>query len=65
MWQGINEMKGHLSPIITLIFQKLINTYKIPTDWKKYVCPAFKKKGDKHNAIDYRPISLTCILCKI
>jgi hypothetical protein len=30
----------------------------------KNVCPVFKK-GDKHNAINYRPISLICIICKI
>lgn len=61
----LKELKEHLSPVITQIFTKTIETGKIPTDWKHAnVCPVFKK-GDKHNAINYRPISLTCILCKI
>ena len=34
----LKKMKDHLSPFITLIFQKSINTYKIPT------C----KNGDEH-----------------
>ena len=25
----------------------------------------FKKKGDKHSAINYRPVSLTAICCKL
>jgi hypothetical protein len=34
-----------------------LETGKIPYDWKHAnVCPVFKK-GDKHNAINYRPIS--------
>ena len=61
----LKEMQDHLSHIITLIFQKSINTHIIPTDGQHgNVCSAFKK-GDKINAINYRPISLTCILCKI
>ncbi len=61
----LKEMQEHLCTAITLIFQKSLDTHTIPTDWKHAnVCAAFKK-GDKHNAINYRPISLTCILCKI
>ena len=44
-----------------------INPHKscIPTDWKHAnVAPAYKK-GEKYNAANYRPISLTCISCKI
>jgi hypothetical protein len=46
-------------------YHMIMTTGKIPEDWKHAnVCPVFKK-GNKHNAINYRPISLTCILCKI
>ena len=37
----------------------------VQTDWKKaHVCPLFKR-GNKTDPANYRPISLTCILCKI
>ena len=59
------EISTDMTPAIQLIFQKSLSTGTIPTDWKHAnVCPVFKK-GDKHNAINYRPVSLTCILCKL
>ena len=61
----LKELSTIISRPLTLIFQKTLETGKIPYDWKHAnVCPVFKQ-GDKHNAINYRPISLTCILCKI
>ena len=38
---------------------------KLPTDWcKAHVTPIYKK-GEKSLAYHFRPISLTCILCKV
>ena len=38
--------------------------YKTPDAWKEaHVTPVFKK-GEKYKAVNYRPVSLTCILCK-
>jgi hypothetical protein len=57
-----------VSPTTNTHFQKkTLETGKISYYWKHAnVCPVFKK-GDKHNTINYRPISLTCtcILSKI
>ena len=42
-----------------------METEVIPLDWKKaYVSPIYKK-GARNRAENYRPISLTCILCKL
>ncbi len=38
---------------------------EVPQDWRKaIICPIFKK-GDPEDAANYRPVSLTSVLCKI
>ena len=39
---------------------------EVPPDWKtaKYVAPIYKK-GSKGVPGNYRPVSLTCVLCKV
>ena len=55
----LKELQEKTAPILSLIFTKSFHTGKTPIDWKTaYVAPAFKK-GDKHKAVNYRPISLT------
>ena len=51
--------------MLVVIFQRSIETGWVPKDWNDAnVCPLFKK-SDKSIASNYRPISLTCILCKV
>ena len=58
----LRELRTEIAPIIQLIFEKSLFTGKLPSDWTRAnVSPIFKK-GDPSN---YRPISLTCILCKV
>ena len=53
-----------ITPIITRIFRASYNQGLTPEMWKKaHVTPIYKK-GEKYKAINYRPVSLTCILCK-
>ena len=61
----LKNLAHELSPILTLIFQKSLDTGEVPTDWRTaHVSPIYKK-GSKYNPENYRPISLTCICCKI
>ena len=61
----LKECSSAITSILTLLFKTSLSLGKIPKDWKHAnVCPAYKK-GDKHDAINYRPISLTCICCKL
>ena len=42
-----------------------MNSGKIPSAWKKSIVVPIFKKGDKSSTKNYRPISLTSIICKI
>ena len=61
----LKELRLEIAPIIQLIFERSLATGELPSDWTKAnVSPIFKK-GDKSDPANYRPISLTCILCKV
>jgi hypothetical protein len=50
---------------LTVFFQKTLNEGTLPSDWKEaQVTPLFKK-GDKSNLGNYRPVSLTSVVCKL
>ena len=60
----LKECSELISPILLIIFRKSLSCGKIPSDWKHAnICHVYIK-GDKHDPINYRPISLTCICCK-
>ena len=61
----LKEMAAEVAPILHLFFQASINQGILPTDWKTAnVVPIFKK-GDKSKAENYRPVSLTSVVCKM
>ena len=61
----LKELRDEIAPIIKVIFEKSLQTGKLPSEWvTANVMPVFKK-GDKSLAANYRPISLICILCKV
>ena len=49
---------------VTLLFKKCYASGQIPSIWKTANVTALHKKGSKTDPSHYRPISLTCILCK-
>ena len=54
-----------LAPILTTLFQASLNQGIIPKDWKEANITPIFKKGEKTNAENYRPVSLTSIICKL
>ena len=59
------ELAAELSAPITIIFNKCLAECAVPCDWKLSNVTAIFKKADKTDAGNYRPISLTCLLCRI
>ena len=61
----LQNLHKELAPILQVIFQRSIDQAKLSSKWKEAnVSPIFKK-GDKTDPANYRPISLTCVLCKV
>ena len=54
-----------IAPALTKLFNMSLNTGEIPIIWKHARVQPIFKKGDRHVASNYRPISLTCICCKL
>jgi hypothetical protein len=56
----LRELATTLSEPLTTLFQTSLDKGHVPEDWKKAsVCPIFKK-GQRCEASNYRPVSLTC-----
>ena len=54
-----------LAKPLSLIYQASFDEGQLPSDWKlANISPIFKK-GPKNNPGNYRPVSLTSVLCKI
>lgn len=47
------------------IFNISLQQGKLPLDWRSAYVTTVYKKGNKHDAANYRPISLTTVCCKI
>ena len=58
-------MATEIGPFLTIIFQKSFDTGIVPKDWRTANVTAIFKKGEKHKASNYRPVSLTSLCCKI
>ena len=61
----LKELSSELAPIFTLLFQASLHQQSIPDIWKHANVTPIYKKGDKTNPSNYRPVSLTCISCKL
>ena len=61
----LKELPTELGPVFAHLFQQSMNTGEIPKEWSlANICPLFKK-SDRSLACNYRPVSLTCLPCKL
>ena len=61
----LKELAEELCHPLTLLFNKSLNAGKIPTKWKVAEVRPIFKKGSKVSAGNYRPVSLTSVVCKV
>ena len=63
--RSLKEMAPELAPILTSIFNQSLSCATVPTLWTEaFIAPVFKK-GARCMPENYRPVSLTCVSCKI
>ena len=61
----LKELSKELSGPLCIFFNKSLKDGIVPHIWKKAVVTAIFKKGSRCEPGNYRPVSLTCILCKL
>jgi hypothetical protein len=54
-----------LSHPLAVLMNKTLKNNEVPQDWKKAIVSPIFKKGSKSTPGNYRPVSLTCVICKI
>ena len=61
----LKELANELCHVLCHLFQQTMSSGIIPEDWKKAnICPLYKK-NERSLPSNYRPVSLTCICCKL
>ena len=61
----LKELASELKEPLKIIYDNSMRTGSVPLDWKEAnVTPIFKK-GDKTDSCNYRPVSVTPIVCRV
>ena len=61
----LQSLAKEITPVVHFIFTQSLYTGELLTEWTQAnVAPIFKK-GSKLQAVNYRPVSLTCFTCKL
>ena len=62
----LSDLSDYFSGPLAAIMNRSLNEGHVPKDWKvAHVTPIYKNKGAKNLAVNYRPVSLTSVVCKV
>ena len=61
----LHDYAIELGPMLHFICKQSYNSSVLPSDWKNALVTGIYKNGTKSSPENYRPVSLTCICCKI
>ena len=58
-------LSNELCRPLYIIFNSSLLSGNIPKIWKKSIITPIFKKGEPSNSNNYRPISITCVMCRV
>ena len=61
----LKKVSSSMAKPLSKLFTLLLTKGKVPTIWKQAIVTPIFKKGLKSNPANYRPISLTSVICRI
>ena len=61
----LKELANELAHPLSVLFNKSMSMGKLPSQWKVAIVKPIFKKGNKAEAGNYRPVSLTSVICKM
>ena len=61
----LQSLANELAPVLRFIFEESLLTGDLLVDWTQANDAPIFKKDSKLQAVNYRPVSLTCITCKL
>ena len=66
LWPRVlQKLSEVIAQPLAIVYTRCLSEGTLPPEWKlANVAPIFKK-GSKSSAGNYRPVSLTCVLCKV
>jgi len=59
------EIKDLISYPLYILFRKSLDESVVPEDWKEAIVTPIFKQGSRNRAENYRPVSLTSLVCKL
>ena len=61
----LKRLRSFISPTLQCIFAKSLAEGQVPDDWRHANITPIHKKENRNDPANYRPISLTCVCCKL
>ena len=61
----LKECATSLAKPISIIYRQSLETGSVPSAWKKGSVTPLHKTGSRHDACNYRPVTITSILCRV